>query len=249
MNVGHTLWHTPLVARVLLTRRGGQVVMTQNFMNKTRTCFPVVLRPWRVLMLLRPPIENKPHALLGLKLQEPPVALTCVDRLRQSMWDTGRLCATCAESGMCHLSHVNLLWVQEVTLYFYEISAVVAKLAAHEEGGGDTSRRGDLSLFTWPPPPGKKETWKRQAAAPVFLFFALHQINIIFFMDSSGNGCLVLVISSAYHLHTWLTQATCTVWDWIKSKVAEKRLIYLFHPPGGLKYLIIECCKKKLLHL
>lgn len=30
---------------------------------------------------------------------------------------------------MCRLFDVNLLWVQEVTLYFYEISAVAAKLA------------------------------------------------------------------------------------------------------------------------
>lgn len=40
--------------------------------------------------------------------------------------DTGPLCETWVETSMCHLLDVDLFWVQQVTLYSYENSAVAA---------------------------------------------------------------------------------------------------------------------------
>lgn len=49
---------------------------------------------------------------------------------------------------MCRLFDVKLLWIHEVTLYFYVISAVGAKLAVKRRKGFDAS---DVLTFTQPP--------------------------------------------------------------------------------------------------
>lgn len=70
--------------------------------------------------------------------------LACKALLVYSLhWDTDERCETWAETSICRLFDVNLLRVQEVTLYIYEISTVVALLTVLAGGvdGGEVTPR------------------------------------------------------------------------------------------------------------
>lgn len=89
---------------------------------------------------------------------------------------------------MCCLCDVNLLWIQEVTLYFYELSAVAA--ARGVGVGGWHLRCVDLSSFTRQ---SRKKEKKSDNSSWLWVVFKKSKVLLLYFINHFIDfySCLV----------------------------------------------------------